>query len=83
MAEEIFMYAVTTGFFIGLVAILFGTRFRRISKSVSISTSRSGGALGGTREHTHMLILVGKWNIICGLPVVVLNKANLALSNLM
>lgn len=50
MAEEIFMYAVTTGFFIGLVAILFGTRFRRISKSksVSISTSRSGGALGGT-----------------------------------
>jgi hypothetical protein len=54
MAEEIFMYAVTTGFFIGLVAILFGTRFRRISKSVSISTSRSGGALGGTREHTHM-----------------------------
>jgi hypothetical protein len=48
IAEEIFMYAVTTGFFIGLVAILFGTRFRRISKSVSISTSRSGGALGGT-----------------------------------
>jgi hypothetical protein len=48
MAEEIFMYAVTTGFFIGLVTILFGTRFRRISKSVSISTSRSGGALGGT-----------------------------------
>ncbi|MFZ0567391.1 MAG: hypothetical protein WA398_00925 [Nitrososphaeraceae archaeon] len=48
MAEEVFMYAVTTGFFIGLTAILFGTRARRISKTVSASTGRSGGALGGT-----------------------------------
>lgn len=46
MAEEVFMYAVTTGFFIGLVAILFGGRFKRTSKSVSVSNSRSG-ALGG------------------------------------
>jgi hypothetical protein len=48
MADAVFMYAVTTGFFIGLIAILFGTRTRRISRSASsLTTSSSGGALGG------------------------------------
>ena len=45
MAYAMFMYAVTTGFFIGLVAILFGTRARKSNESVSDSvTSRSEGA---------------------------------------
>ena len=42
MADAMFMYAVTTGFFIGLVAILFGTRARKSNESVPDSvTSRS------------------------------------------
>lgn len=46
MADAMFMYAVTTGFFIGLVAILFGTRARKSNESVSDSvTSRSEGAV--------------------------------------
>jgi len=47
MAEAVFMYAVTTGFFIGLVAILFGTRARRKSSTASTAT-RSGGAVSST-----------------------------------
>jgi hypothetical protein len=44
MRYGMFMYAVTTGFFIGLVAILFGTRARKSNESVSDSvTSRSEG----------------------------------------
>ena len=45
MADAMFIYAVTTGFFIGLVAILFGTRARKSNESVPDSvTSRSEGA---------------------------------------
>jgi hypothetical protein len=36
MADAMFRYAVTTGFFIGLVAILFGTR---VSSSLGIYQS--------------------------------------------
>ncbi|MDQ3838020.1 MAG: hypothetical protein M3297_01995 [Thermoproteota archaeon] len=39
MADTMFMYAVTTGFFIGLVAILFGTRVRRSSRGAPDSTT--------------------------------------------
>jgi hypothetical protein len=42
MADAMFMYAVTTGFFIGLVAILFGTRARKINDSVSDSVRSRG-----------------------------------------
>ncbi|HEY3524552.1 MAG TPA: hypothetical protein VGK47_00025 [Nitrososphaeraceae archaeon] len=49
MADAMFMYAVTTGFFIGLVAILFGTRARKSNESVSDSvTSRSEGAVSSS-----------------------------------
>jgi ABC-type transporter Mla maintaining outer membrane lipid asymmetry permease subunit MlaE len=49
MADVMFMYAVTTGFFIGLVAILFGTRARKSNESVSDSvTSRSEGAVSSS-----------------------------------
>ena len=49
MADAMFMYAATTGFFIGLVAILFGMRARRNSRSASASvTSGSGGMMGNT-----------------------------------
>lgn len=44
MADAMFMYAVTTGSFIDLVAILFGTRARKSNESVPDSvTSRSEG----------------------------------------
>ena len=39
MADAMFLYAVTTGFFIGLVAILFGTRARKSNESVSDSVT--------------------------------------------
>jgi hypothetical protein len=47
MSDSVFMYAVTTGFFVGLVAILFGTRARRYSKGSTSSSSidRSTGAV--------------------------------------
>jgi hypothetical protein len=49
MADAMFMYAATTGFFIGLVAILFGMRARRNSRSTSASvTSGSGTVVGNT-----------------------------------
>ena len=49
MADAMFMYAATTGFFIGLVAILFGMRARRNSRSASTSVmSGSGGMVGNT-----------------------------------
>jgi ABC-type transporter Mla maintaining outer membrane lipid asymmetry permease subunit MlaE len=49
MADAMFMYAVTTGFFIGLVAILFGARARKSNESVSDSvTSRSEGAVSSS-----------------------------------
>ncbi|HEV2876948.1 MAG TPA: hypothetical protein VGW09_06720 [Nitrososphaeraceae archaeon] len=49
MADAMFMYAVTTGFFIGLVAILFGTRARKSNESVSDSvTNRNEGALSSS-----------------------------------
>lgn len=41
MADAMYMYVVTTGFFIGLVAILFGTRARK-------KQSRSEGALSSS-----------------------------------
>jgi len=44
MSDAIFMKVVTTGFFIGLVAILFGTRTRKTNESVFDSaTNRSEG----------------------------------------
>lgn len=49
MADAMFRYAVTTGFFIGLVAILFGTRARKSNESVPDSvTSRSEGAVSSS-----------------------------------
>lgn len=49
MADAMFIYAVTTGFFIGLVAILFGTRARKSNESVSDSvTSRSEGTVSSS-----------------------------------
>lgn len=49
MADAMFTYAVTTGFFIGLVAILFGTRARKSNESVSDSVmSRSEGAVSSS-----------------------------------
>ena len=49
MADAMFMYAVTTGFFIGLVAILFGTRASKSNESVPDSvTSRSEGAVSSS-----------------------------------
>lgn len=49
MADAMFMYAVTTGFFIGLVAILFGTRVRKSNESASDSVrSRSEGAVSSS-----------------------------------
>jgi uncharacterized membrane protein YgcG len=60
MAEETFMYAVTAGIFVFLVAILFGTRAARKRKEPeerAVETtessfsegSGSGGAGGGKR----------------------------------
>ena len=49
MADAMFIYAVTTGFFIGLVAILFGTRARKSNESVPDSVrSRSMGAVSSS-----------------------------------
>jgi hypothetical protein len=49
MADAMFMYAATTGFFTGLVAILFGIRARRNSRSASASVmSGSGGVVSNT-----------------------------------
>jgi hypothetical protein len=49
MADAKFMYAVTTGFFIGLVAILFGTRASKSNDSVSDPVrSRSEGAVSSS-----------------------------------
>jgi hypothetical protein len=48
MADAMFMYAATTGFFIGLVAILFGMRARRNSRSTASVTSGSGTVVGNT-----------------------------------
>jgi ABC-type transporter Mla maintaining outer membrane lipid asymmetry permease subunit MlaE len=39
MADAMFRYAVTTGFFIGLVAIQFGTRARKSKEGVSDSVT--------------------------------------------
>jgi len=57
MADAMFTYAVTTGFFIGLVAILFGTRARKSNESVSDSvTSRSEGSEKQLRNIPKQLI---------------------------
>jgi hypothetical protein len=49
MADAMFIYAVTTGFFIGLVAILFVTRAPKSNQSVSDSVaSRSEGAVSSS-----------------------------------
>lgn len=49
MADAMSMYAVTTGFFIGLVDILFGTRVRKSNDNVSDSVrSRSEGAVSSS-----------------------------------
>jgi hypothetical protein len=52
MAEEMFMYAVTTGIFVFLVALLFGTRAARKrnepeNTSVEAESSYSGDAGSG------------------------------------
>ncbi|MDQ3848479.1 MAG: hypothetical protein M3261_05945 [Thermoproteota archaeon] len=52
MAEEMFMYAVTTGIFVFLVALLFGTRAARKrnepeNSSVEAESSYSGGSGSG------------------------------------
>lgn len=39
MAEEIFMFAVTTGVFVFLVGVLFGTRAKRYSQGNATSPS--------------------------------------------
>ncbi|MDQ3836584.1 MAG: hypothetical protein M3270_06585 [Thermoproteota archaeon] len=59
MAEEMFMYAVTTGIFVFLVALLFGTRAARKrnepentpveAESSYSGSSGSGGGGGGKR----------------------------------
>lgn len=41
MAEEAFMYAVTTGIFVFLVAVLFGSRARRYSQGYTPSGGHS------------------------------------------
>ena len=49
MADAMPMYAVTTRFFIGLVAILFGTRVRKSKDNVYDSVrSRSEGAVSSS-----------------------------------
>jgi hypothetical protein len=41
MAEETFMYAVTAGIFVFLVAVLFGSRARRYSQGYTSSEGHS------------------------------------------
>jgi hypothetical protein len=41
MAEETFMFAVTAGVFVFLVAVLFGSRARRYSQGYTQSQSHS------------------------------------------
>ena len=41
MAEETFMFAVTAGVFVFLVAVLFGSRARRYSQGYATSQSHS------------------------------------------
>ena len=41
MAEEIFMFAVTAGVFVFLVAVLFGSRARRYSQGYTPSEGHS------------------------------------------
>jgi hypothetical protein len=41
MAEETFMFAVTTGVFVFLVAVLFGSRARRYSQGYMSSEAHS------------------------------------------
>ncbi|MCY1154043.1 MAG: hypothetical protein QOK81_02655 [Nitrososphaeraceae archaeon] len=41
MAEETFMFAVTAGVFVFLVAVLFGSRARRISQGYTPSEGHS------------------------------------------
>jgi hypothetical protein len=49
MADAMSMYAVTTGFFIDLVAILFGARVRKSNDNVSDSVrSRSEAAVSSS-----------------------------------
>jgi hypothetical protein len=49
MADAMSMYAITTGFFISLVDILFGKRVRKSNDSVSDSVrSRSEGAVSSS-----------------------------------
>jgi len=46
MAEQMFMFAVTTGIFAFLVAIVFGSRAKRYSSG----WTPSGGHAGGSHE---------------------------------
>ena len=41
MAEETFMFAVTAGVFVFLVAVLFGSRVRRYSRGYTPSEAHS------------------------------------------
>jgi hypothetical protein len=55
MAEEMFMYAVTTGIFAFLVAVLFGTRAARKrkepeDKTVETEPSNSGSSGSGGKR---------------------------------
>ena len=43
MADATFMFAVTTGIFVFLVAICFGTRARRYSSGYATAESHSEG----------------------------------------
>lgn len=42
MADQMFMFATTTGFMIGLAVLLFVVRSRRPKEAKSISTSATG-----------------------------------------
>jgi hypothetical protein len=41
MAEETFMFAITAGVFVFLVAVLFGSRARRYSQGYTLSQGHS------------------------------------------
>jgi hypothetical protein len=48
MADAMSMYAITTGFFISLVDILFGKRVRKSNDTVDSVRSRSEGAVSSS-----------------------------------
>jgi hypothetical protein len=58
MADAMFGSVVTTGFFIGLVAILFGTRACKSNESVSDSvTSRSEQQLRNNQSNIYQYLV--------------------------